>query len=149
MGAKNKSQGGITMPRTARKNMDTQYLHVMSQGINKEFIFKTDELKKKYKNLLRKHIRESNAKVLSYCIMGNHAHILFHTINPYEVTKVMHTVNTNFAMYYNYINKRVGVVFRNRYYTQPIMSQEQLYNCLVYIHNNPVKARNSTKCQGL
>ena len=137
------------MPRRARKDMETQYLHVMSQGINKEFIFRTEELKKKYKKLLREYIRESSAKILSYCIMDNHVHILFHTMNPYEVTKVMQMVNTNFAMYYNYINKRVGVVFRNRYFTQPIMSREQLYNCLVYIHNNPIKARNSEKCYRL
>ena len=129
------------MPRKARKDMKTEYLHVMSQGINKEFIFRTDELKKKYKNLLKKYIEESNAKILSYCIMGNHAHVLFHTIEPYEVTKVMQMVNTNFAMHYNYINKRVGVVFRNRYFTQPILSKEQLtkkkfeYFCKKIIRN--------------
>ena len=137
------------MPRMARKDLITQYFHVMPQGINKEFIFETDQLKGKYKNLLRKYIRESDAKILAYCLMGNHVHILFQAVNPYDITRVMQMVNTNFARYYNYINGRVGIVFRNRYFTQPIMSREQLYNCLVYIHNNPVKARNSAKCKRL
>ena len=53
MGAIKYKKGGDLMPRKARKDMKTEYLHVMSQGINKEFIFRTDELKKKYKNLLK------------------------------------------------------------------------------------------------
>lgn len=52
----------------------------------------------------------------------------------------MQKVNTAYSMYYNKINNRVGYVFRNRFKSQEIFSQGQLYNCLKYIHNNPVKA---------
>ena len=38
------------------------------------------------------------------------------------------------------IQKRVGYVFRDRYYVQIITTVEQLWNCIAYIHNNPVKA---------
>ncbi len=44
-------------------------------------------------------------------------------------------------MYYNYINERVGIVFRNRYKSQPILSERQLINCIKYIFNNPVRAK--------
>ena len=36
------------MPRTARKNLNTPFLHVMVQGVNKEYIFYNDEYKKEY-----------------------------------------------------------------------------------------------------
>lgn len=137
------------MPRIARKNLKTQYLHVMAQGINKEYILETKQLKEKYKNFLKENVRKSNAKILAYCLMGNHVHILFQSKNPYDVTQIMQRVNSSFARYYNYVNDRVGVVFRNRYFTQPITSRRQLFNCLVYIHNNPVKARNSRECERL
>ena len=73
--------------------------------------------------------------------MNNHAHFLIFSKNNEELSKFMHKVNTSYSKYYNRENKRVGYVFRDRYYSQPILSHMQLYNCLKYIHNNPVKAR--------
>ena len=57
-----------------------------------------------------------------------------------EMSKIMQKINTSFAKFYNLKKNRVGFVFRNRFFTQQILSRQQLYNCLVYIHNNPVKA---------
>ena len=53
----------------------------------------------------------------------------------------MHKINGNYARYYNYMENRVGYVFRDRFKSQPIMSEKQLYNCIRYIHLNPVKAK--------
>ena len=52
----------------------------------------------------------------------------------------MKAVNTSFAYFYNKAEKRVGYVFRDRYFSEPIKTEGQLYNCLVYIHYNPVEA---------
>ena len=52
----------------------------------------------------------------------------------------MQRVNTSYSQYYNKIHKRVGYVFRDRYYSQDILNEKQLYSCIKYIHNNPVKA---------
>ena len=128
------------MARYSRKNLTTLYFHVIVQGINKEYIFGTKEMIEKYKDLLMENIRESNVKILSYCIMSNHAHMLMYTETIADMSKVMQKINTSFARFYNKKKNRVGFVFRDRYFTQPILSRQQLYNCLVYIHNNPVKA---------
>lgn len=34
----------------------------------------------------------------------------------------------------------MGYVFRDRYFSQMIMNEQQLLNCIAYIHNNPVVA---------
>ena len=36
------------MPRIARKDLETPFLHVMVQGVNKEYIFYKDEYIEKY-----------------------------------------------------------------------------------------------------
>ena len=36
--------------------------------------------------------------------------------------------------------KRVGYVFRDRYKAEGIYTENHLYSCIKYIHNNPVKA---------
>ena len=129
------------MSRIARNQMETTFFHNMTQGINKEYIFEENRCKKKYIELLQKEANELNINLIAFTIMDNHAHILLHTENISNMSKFMKTINEKFAMYYNYINKRVGIVFRNRYKSQPILSEKQLLNCIRYIFNNPVRAK--------
>ena len=42
------------MPRIARKDLKTPFLHVMVQGINKEYIFNEEKYIKMYLNILQK-----------------------------------------------------------------------------------------------
>lgn len=128
------------MPRIARKNSQSCFYHVIVQGINKEYIFEKKEYIEKYKELIIKKLDESNVIILAYCIMNNHAHLLIFSEKSEYVGKYMQRLNTSYSQFYNKINNRVGYVFRNRYYSQNILTDQQLYNCLRYIHNNPVKA---------
>ena len=128
------------MARISRQNLKSLYFHIMVQGINKEYIFSTQEMKEKYKKLLKENIQKSNVKLLSYCIMSNHAHMLMYVQDSKEMSKLMQKINTSFAKFYNGKNNRVGFVFRDRYSIQQILNRQHLYNCLAYIHNNPVKA---------
>ena len=129
------------MPRTARKNIQSNFIHIITQGIKKEFIFYQDKYKNEYILLLKKYISESNnLKLISYSIMSNHAHILIYTETIEEVSTVMRKINTAYAGYYNKNEDRVGYVFANRYYSQPIMNESHLFTCIQYIHQNPVKA---------
>ncbi len=128
------------MPRIPKSNINTPFLHIMIQGNNKQFILEKTEDKQKYIKILKDTKEEINTTILSYCIMGNHSHLLFYDKNINNVIKFMHKSNLLYAKYYNNKYDRVGYVFRDRYKTQPIMSERQLLTCINYIHNNPVKA---------
>ena len=79
--------------------------------------------------------------------MSNHVHILIHTENVGELSKLMKTLNEDYARYYNYVKNRVGYVYRDRYLSEPITNRNYLLNCISYIHNNPVKAGIVKKCE--
>ena len=129
------------MPRLARKYIQSNFVHIVTEGIKKEFIFYQDKYKNEYILLLKKYINEmSNSKLISYCVMSNHAHILIYTENIEEVSILMRKINTAYAIYYNKNEDRVGYVFANRYYSQPIINEPHLFTCIQYIHQNPVKA---------
>lgn len=129
------------MPRLARNTLEgKQFIHVMVQGINKEKIFLTEREKLEYVKLLNTYKDEYAIKIIAYCVMNNHVHILINTDNIENLTKYMHNVNTSYGIYYNKNNKRVGYVYRDRFKTQTINNEKHLYNCIIYIHNNPVKA---------
>ena len=128
------------MPRKARKISGSSYHHVIVQGINKDYIFKRAEDIEKFKEIIISKLKDVEIEILAYCIMNNHAHFLIFSKTNEALSKFMQRVNTSYSKYYNRGNKRVGYVFRDRYYSQDILSHKQLYNCLKYIHNNPVKA---------
>ena len=129
------------MPRIARNQMQTTFFHNMIQGINKEYIFEENRCKKKYMELLQKEANEFSINLIAFTVMDNHAHILLYTEDINNMSLFMKKINEKFAMYYNYINERVGIVFRNRYKSQPILTEKQLLNCIRYIFNNPVRAK--------
>ncbi len=128
------------MPRKSRKSSKSNFYHVIVQGINKNYIFEKREDKEKYRNLIKKKLEESNIVVLAYCIMGNHTHFLIYSEKSEYLSKYMQRLNTTYSQFYNRKNKRVGYVFKDRYNSQEILNIKHLYNCLRYIHNNPVKA---------
>ena len=133
-------RGEDRMPRLAREYLESCFYHIITQGINREYIFEGEYAKELYKSLIKKNIDGTDIQILAYCIMDNHAHILIHVKKTEEMTKLMRKTNTSYGMLYNRMKKRVGYVFRDRYYTQVIKNERQLLNCLVYIHNNPIKA---------
>lgn len=128
------------MPRIARKESRSNFYHVMSQGINKEYIFNKEEDMKNYQRLIKEKLKNANIIILAYCIMNNHVHFLIYCENEVYLSKYMQRLNTSYGRLYNKKNERVGYVFRDRFRSQDILDQRQLYNCLRYIHNNPVKA---------
>ena len=97
------------MPRHNREGLNTSFFHVMCQGINKECIFDDDMFKRKYLEIIKKYIKNSNIDVICYCIMSNHVHILVHAEKIESLSTYMKYVNTEFAKYYNYKNDRVRI----------------------------------------
>lgn len=135
------------MPRKARKNFISKYYHVIVQGINKEYIFNEKRYIEEYIKFLLIKKNDNDITILAYCIMNNHAHLLIYTDNILNLSKYMQKVNTAFSQYYNKSKNRVGYVFRDRYYTEEILDKKQLYNCVRYIHNNPIKAKMVNSCR--
>lgn len=128
------------MARGPRNYINMPFYHIMVQGINKEYILNKVEDKRQYLKFINKAKDETDIYIVSYCIMDNHVHILVKEKSIEDLSRFMHKINTLYAIYYNKKYNRVGYVFRDRYKSQVIYSEKQLYTCINYIHNNPVKA---------
>ena len=128
------------MPRFPRKHIKTSFFHVITQGINKSYIFDKSEDIKYYIKLIYKLSKEHEIEIIAYCIMNNHARMLIKTKKSDELSKYMQRLNCTYARYYNKKYDRVGYVFRDRYKSEGIYDEQHLYNCIKYIYDNPVKA---------
>ena len=136
-----KRNGVIVIPRIARQYKNASFFHIIVQGIRKEDIFRKERYINEYLKLIKKYAKDLNIKIIAYCIMNNHAHLLLETKQIEYISKMMQKVNSLYARYYNYMeNGRVGYVFRDRFISEAIKNKTYLINCVKYIHNNPVKA---------
>ena len=130
------------MPRCARKNLEgLEYIHIPTHGISKENIYEKTEEKREIRKLILDNQEKFNINVIAYCIMNNHMHLLIRFKETKDLSSYMHKINTSYAMYYNKRHNRQGYVHKGRFYSQIIKNEKHLTNAIIYIHNNPVKAK--------
>lgn len=128
------------MSRVPRNYFNSNFFHIMVQGINKEYIFKDELFKKVYLKFIFEESKVFNINIISFCVMDNHAHFLLIVDKIENMSMFMKQVDGKYALFYNKYRNRVGYVFRNRYKSEPIYDEKYLYQCILYIHRNPVKA---------
>ena len=124
------------MPRTARRKDPELPHHVMCRSISEIRLFRNDNDKIKYLQLMALYCQKFECKVLAYCLMDTHVHI---QLDPKgcDISKFMHGLNLCYAQYYNRKYRRHGHVFQNRFLNKVIDVDEYNLTVSAYIHNNP------------
>ncbi len=64
------------MPRVARIVLPGLPHHVTQRGNNRQDVFFVDDDRRVYLELLREHSERFGLRVLGYCLMTNHVHIV-------------------------------------------------------------------------
>ena len=80
------------------------------------------------------HERDKLVRILAYCIMGNHYHLLLEEIREGGITQFMHKFGTGYSMFFNKKHERVGPLFQGRFKNVPVDDDLQLQYLLVYIN---------------
>lgn len=82
------------MPRLPRMYLDTECFYVITQRINKSYIFDHPiDIKYYIKNMNELECKY-NIDIIAYCIMNNHAHILIKCKIIENLIRYMHDLNT-------------------------------------------------------
>lgn len=91
-------------------------------------------------------------RLLAYCIMSNHVHLLFDTSpqedqlakglidKPIPLNKIMHKIKGSTAYYANQILGRKGTFWAKESYDHMVRNEKSLERIAEYILENPVKA---------
>lgn len=127
------------MPRQPRAEHEPGVYHVSARGIRKLPIYLDDADRWKYLKLLRKTVERTGWRCMSYCLMGNHVHLLIETREP-NLGAGMHRLHGAHAQWFNRRHGFVGHLFQDRYNAVPITSDPQLWVAAAYIARNPVTA---------
>ena len=80
---------------------------------------------------------DKEVKLIAYCLMPNHFHLLLKQSVVDGVTKLLRRISTTYAMYFNKRYKRVGYLFQGPYKAVSVETDSYLLHLSRYIHLNP------------
>lgn len=77
--------------------------------------------------------------VHSFCLMNNHFHLIIETPEG-NLSKAMHLLESCFVQRFNRRNATNGPLYQNRFYSKLIEQDDYLYQAILYVMRNPLKA---------
>ena len=128
------------------------YYHVYARGHGKQKIFRDDDDFEKFLTLFERHLSNdevvnvngkpyvhlhNDISLLTYCLMGNHFHLLLYQKTEGSMSSLMRSVMTSYSMYFNKKYNQSGALFESRYKASRISSDTYLMHISRYIHLNP------------
>ena len=102
------------MTRPLRIEYPGAYYHVVNRGNNQENIFKNDRDREKFLEYLEGATDRFSTIIHSYCLMGNHYHLLVETPEA-NLSLSMQWINVSYATYFNRKRDRHGHLFQGRF----------------------------------
>lgn len=127
------------MARKPRLDLDG-FHHIINRGVARSNVYRCNEDKEKFLEILCKACRIYKVNIHDYCLMDNHYHILLETTSG-NLSLFMRQINANYAIYFNKKYKRTGHLWQGRYKSWYIVDESYLYSLFRYIEHNPLKAK--------
>jgi putative transposase len=128
------------MPRPPRQLVDGGYYHLMGRGNNRLSIFLIEEGFNVFKSLLRGSKKKFPWKLLHYCLMSNHIHLLAQLERGTDLPLLMQYLLFQYSLWYRKQTTYVGHLWQGRYKSPLINDEPYLLECGRYIERNPVRA---------
>jgi len=127
------------MSRPLRIEFPGAYYHLMNRGLAHQAVFTNASDRNGFLELLADCHQMWGIRVIAYCLMDNHYHLLIQTPEP-NLSRVMRHLDGVYTQRYNRWHKRDGPLFRGRYKAIVVEADEYLLAVARYIHYNPVAA---------
>ena len=127
------------MARPLRIEYPGAVYHVTSRGNAGSSIFKDEEDRKKFLQILTESKKRYNFLCHTYCLMDNHYHLLLETLDG-RLSQIMRQINGVYTQYYNRKCNRRGHLFQGRYKGILIQKDSHLLEVCRYTVLNPVRA---------
>jgi putative transposase len=136
------------------------YYHIYNRGVEKRDIFmekwdylrfletlafykktpqpaKLSDFRRGKINLSYKGDQRDLVKILAYCLMPNHFHILLQQVADNGITNFISNLANSYTRYFNTKYDRVGALFQGASKAKLVETDEYLLQVSKYIHRNP------------
>ncbi len=128
------------MARPLRIEFPGALYHVTSRGDRREPIYRDDDDRREHLEVLAQALDRFDAQALSYCLMGNHYHLVLHTRQP-NLSRLMRHLNGVYTQRFNRRHGLVGHLLQGRFKAILVDRDAYLVALCRYVERNPVAAR--------
>lgn len=130
------------MARMARVAVGDVVYHVLNRANGRAQIFESPEDYKHFESLLLEGVELVGMRVLAYCIMLNHWHLVLHPKNDRDMSEYMRWVTTTHVRQRRVMTKSVGSghLYQGTYKSFPIEHDKHLVDVIRYVEQNPLRA---------
>jgi REP element-mobilizing transposase RayT len=127
------------MARPLRIEFPGAVYHVTSRGNARADIFEDDSDRELFLKILGQVVKRFNWLCHSYCLMGNHYHLLIETPEG-NLSAGMRQLNGVNTQAFNWTHHRDGHVFKGRFKAVLVEKESHLPELCRYVVLNPVRA---------
>ena len=137
--------GGVAslgrVPRKPRIQVADGVYHVGSRGVEKRMIFDVFRGDRDlFLTLLELTVQKYGWLCHSYCLMGNHFHLVVETPKP-NIAAGMQYLKGRYATWFNQLTEREGALFERRYFGELIETEAHAFELTRYVVLNPVRSK--------
>ena len=113
--------------------------HIVQRGNRRQKVFFSDQDRRFYMRLLRKHGDEAGITYWAYCLMENHVHLVAVPESPESFTKGLGTAHWKYTLSINIREDWRGYLWQGRFFSCPL-DGKYLMAAMRYVECNPVRA---------
>jgi putative transposase len=132
------------MPRRARKAIGGMIYHVMNRGCGRMKLFtRSGDYEAFVKLLGESHARFPSVRILSYCIMPNHWHLVLWPTEDGELSRFMFWLTMTHVQRWRHSRQLVGLgpLYQGRFKAFPVEADAHLFIILRYVERNAIRAK--------
>lgn len=143
--------------------IENGYYHIYNRGVDKRTIFEDKEDYVVFLHFLKRYLTEQipspdkisptwridlfdKVKLLAYCLMPNHFHLLLKQTEKKAITDFMRALANSYVRYFNEKYERQGTLFQGIFKGVLIENDNYLLHLTRYIHLNPLEVQPPNGC---
>ena len=130
------------MPRRKRRNFDNIVYHVLNRANGRLRIFKKAGDFEAFERVLAEGLSRFPMRLLGYCLMSNHWHLLLWPREDGDLSRFMQWVTMTHSQRWHAAHNTAGMghLYQGRFKSFPVQSNEYYLTVMRYIESNPLRA---------
>lgn len=131
------------MARTPRNAIGDTVYHILNRANGRMTIFKKDRDYQAFEVLLEEAKEKYPMRILAYCLMPNHWHLLLYPQGDEDMPRFMRWLDLTHTQRWHTAHNTIGYghLYQGRYKSFPVQTDEHFLQVARYIERNPLRAK--------
>jgi len=131
------------MGRPLRTDLGDMFYHVINRGNFRSLLFANDSEYSDFINILSEALVITPMRIVAYCLMPNHWHMILHPTNDGDLSKFIRWITLTHTQRYHAKTKTVGHghIYQGRYKSFLIGNDVYFNNVFRYVEANAKRAK--------